>query len=56
VADELSRQYQLMYQATTTRDGRWHAITVTVRDSSFHVRARKGYMATAAATEEGGRR
>ena len=45
VADELSRQYQLMYQATTKRDGRWHAIEVTVRDSSFQVRARKGYMA-----------
>jgi VWFA-related protein len=46
VADELSRQYQLMYQATTRRDGRWHAITVTVRDASYQVRARRGYVAT----------
>jgi VWFA-related protein len=46
VADELSRQYQLLYQASTRRDGRWHAITVTVGDASFQVRARKGYMAT----------
>ncbi len=48
VADELSRQYQLMYQATTRRDGKWHAIDVTVRDASLQVRARKGYMATKA--------
>jgi VWFA-related protein len=52
VADELSRQYQLMYQATTKRDGRWHDIGVTVRDPSYHVRARRGYTATAAETEE----
>lgn len=45
VADELSRQYQLMYQATTRRDGRWHAIAVTVGDGAYQVRARKGYMA-----------
>jgi hypothetical protein len=58
VADELSRQYQLLYQATTKRDGRWHDIAVAVRDASYRVRARRGYMATAAATEErvGGRR
>jgi VWFA-related protein len=45
VADELSRQYQLVYQATSKRDGRWHAIVVSVRDASFQVRARKGYTA-----------
>ena len=45
VADELSQQYQLLYQATTKRDGRWHAIAVTVRGSSYQVRARRGYMA-----------
>jgi VWFA-related protein len=47
VADELSRQYQLIYQATTRRDGRWHQIAVAVRDGSYQVRARKGYLATA---------
>lgn len=52
VADELSRQYQLMYQATTKRDGRWHDIAVTVRDASYRVRARRGYTATGTATEE----
>jgi VWFA-related protein len=50
VADELSRQYQLMYQATTRRDGRWHAIAVTVRDASYQVRARKGYLANDSGT------
>jgi VWFA-related protein len=45
VADELSRQYQLIYQATTRRDGRWHEIMVSVRDPSYQVRARKGYLA-----------
>lgn len=45
VADELRRQYQLIYQSNAKRDGRWHAITVTVRDASFRVRARKGYVA-----------
>lgn len=45
VADELSRQYQLVYQASTKRDGRWHTIEVTVRHPSFQVRARKGYVA-----------
>jgi hypothetical protein len=48
VADELSRQYQLVYQATTARDGRWHAIAVTVRHAALQVRARKGYTATKA--------
>jgi VWFA-related protein len=47
VADELSQQYQLMYQASARRDGRWHAIEVTiVRDGGgYQVRARKGYQA-----------
>lgn len=45
VADELSQQYQLMYQASSRRDGRWHAIGVTVRDGAYRVRARKGYQA-----------
>jgi VWFA-related protein len=46
VADELSRQYQLAYQASTKRDGRWHVIEVSVTDPSMQVRARKGYVAT----------
>jgi hypothetical protein len=45
VADELSRQYQLLYQAGAKRDGRWHSIEVAVRDTSYQVRARKGYVA-----------
>jgi hypothetical protein len=45
VADELSRQYQIVYQANTKRDGRWHSIHVAVRDASFQVRARRGYVA-----------
>jgi VWFA-related protein len=45
VADELSRQYQLMYQASARPDGRWHAIAVAVRDTSYQIRARKGYVA-----------
>ena len=45
VADELSRQYQLVYQSSTRRDGRWHAIEVAVRDG-YQVRARRGYLAT----------
>lgn len=46
IADELSRQYYLGYSSTGRKDGRWHAIRVDVRDSSLHIRARKGYVAT----------
>jgi VWFA-related protein len=46
VADELSRQYQLAYQASTKRDGRWHGIDVSVKDSALTVRARRGYVAS----------
>ncbi len=45
VARELSQQYYLGYPAPAA-DGRWHAITVTVRNRSFTVRARRGYMAS----------
>ncbi len=45
IADELSKQYYLGYAAPGTKDGRWHAIRVEVRNSSFHVRARRGYVA-----------
>lgn len=46
IADELSRQYYLGYQAGATHDGRWHAIRVEVRNPSLRVRARKGYIAS----------
>jgi Ca-activated chloride channel family protein len=46
IADELSKQYSLGYPATGKRDGRWHTITVEVRGSAYHVRARRGYIAT----------
>jgi VWFA-related protein len=46
IADELSKQYYLGYPATRAKDGRWHAIRVEVRDSSYRVRARRGYVAT----------
>ncbi|HEX9366701.1 MAG TPA: VWA domain-containing protein, partial [Vicinamibacterales bacterium] len=45
IADELSKQYYLGYSATGVRDGRWHAIRVEVRQPSYHVRARRGYVA-----------
>jgi VWFA-related protein len=45
IADELTRQYFLGYRSPDHRDGRWHTIRVEVRDSSAHVRARRGYMA-----------
>jgi Ca-activated chloride channel family protein len=46
IADELSKQYYLGYPTPGARDGRWHAIRVEVRDPSFRVRARRGYLAT----------
>jgi VWFA-related protein len=45
IADELSKQYYLGYPAPGAKDGRWHAIRVEVRNPSFHVRARRGYVA-----------
>jgi len=46
IADELSKQYYLGYAANGAKDGRWHTIRVDVRDGSYHVRARKGFVAT----------
>ena len=46
IADELSKQYYLGYSAGGERDGRWHTIRVEVRNPSFQVRARRGYVAT----------
>ena len=45
IADELSRQYYLGYTFTGKKDGRWHSIRVTLRNSSYRVRARRGYLA-----------
>ena len=45
IADELSRQYYLGYAATGPKDGRWHSIRVELRNPSYHVRARRGYVA-----------
>jgi Ca-activated chloride channel homolog len=47
IADELSRQYYLAYPSPARKDGRWHDIRVEVRNPSYHVRARKGYVASA---------
>jgi VWFA-related protein len=46
IADELSRQYYLGYSPTGKKDGLWHTIEVRVGDQSYHVRARRGYVAT----------
>ena len=46
IADELSKQYYLGYQASGTKDGRWHSIRVEVRGGRYIVRARKGYVAS----------
>ena len=45
VADELSQQYYLGYDAPGHADGRWHSIRVEVPDTSYRVRARRGYVA-----------
>jgi VWFA-related protein len=45
IADELSKQYYLGYAASGAKDGRWHAIRVEVKPVSYHVRARRGYVA-----------
>ena len=46
IADELSRQYALSYASTGKRDGKWHAIRVSVKNKDFSVRARRGYVAS----------
>jgi VWFA-related protein len=45
IADELSRHYFMGYPALGKNDGRWHTIRVEVRDHSYRVRARRGYVA-----------
>jgi VWFA-related protein len=46
IADELSKQYFLGYPAAGPKDGRWHSIRVEVRNPSYQVRARRGFVAT----------
>jgi len=46
IADELSRQYYLAYQTSVPKDGKWHEIRVHVSNPSYHVRARKGFVAS----------
>ena len=46
IADELSKQYYLGYPSSGRKDGRWHTIRVELRNRSYRVRARKGYVAS----------
>jgi Mg-chelatase subunit ChlD len=46
IADELSKQYYIGYASTGVKDGKWHSIRVEVRDGGYHVRARRGFVAT----------
>jgi hypothetical protein len=41
----LRKQYYLGYQSTGKKDGRWHNIRVEVKNRSYRVRSRKGYIA-----------
>jgi VWFA-related protein len=45
IADELSKQYYLGYSPTAPKDGRWHTIRVELKNASYRVRARRGYVA-----------
>ena len=45
IADELSKQYYLGYPAPGAKNGRWHVIRVEARNPSYHIRARRGYVA-----------
>ncbi len=46
IADELSKQYSIGYVSPAGRDGRWHSIRVEVRNRTYRVRARRGYVAS----------
>ena len=46
IADELSKQYYLGYLSAEKKDGRWHSIRVELRNRSYRVRARRGYVAS----------
>jgi VWFA-related protein len=45
IASELSQQYFLGYVSTRPKDGRWHAIRVQLKNRSYQVRARRGFVA-----------
>jgi Ca-activated chloride channel homolog len=46
IAQELRSQYSLGYVSTNTaKDGKYRKIRIIPRDSSHHIRARKGYYA-----------
>jgi VWFA-related protein len=46
IADELSKQYYLGYPSAGKKDGRWHSIRVELRNRTYRVRARRGYVAS----------
>ena len=46
IADELSKQYYLAYTSPGRKDGRWHSIRVEVKNRSYRVRSRRGYIAS----------
>jgi VWFA-related protein len=46
IASELSQQYFVGFVPTRPKDGRWHQIDVRVRNGTYMVRARKGYIAS----------
>jgi Ca-activated chloride channel homolog len=46
IADELSKQYFFAYPAAAKKDGQWHTIRVEIREGRYHVRARRGYVAS----------
>jgi VWFA-related protein len=45
IAEELNHQYVLGYYSPHAPDGKYHAIRVRVRDPSYRVRTRSGYVA-----------
>lgn len=45
IADELSHQYSLGYASSAPKDHKWHAIRVELRQSTYRVRYRRGYVA-----------
>jgi VWFA-related protein len=46
IANELNHQYMLGYMPNHAPDGKYHSIRVRVRDGSYMVRARRGYVDT----------
>ena len=46
IANELNHQYMLGYMPVHAPDGKYHSIRVRVRDGSYMVRARRGYVDT----------